>query len=74
MQTELLIDDLPVSVGYSSIIGKREYQQDSIAAPGDGQIVYDDKPKFICVLSDGMGGLSGGEIASNVASKTLFDD
>ena len=74
MQTELLIDDLPVSVGYSSIIGKREYQQDSIAAPVDGQIVYDDKPKFICVLSDGMGGLSGGEIASNVACKTLFDD
>ena len=30
--------------------------------------------KNICVLSDGMGGMQGGEIASNLTVNTLLDD
>lgn len=73
IKTELILDDLPVSVGFSSVIGKREYQQDSVKIPNDDKLMYKDKPKFLCVLSDGMGGLSGGEIASNIATDTMFD-
>ncbi len=73
IKTELILDDLPVSVGFSSVIGKREYQQDSVKIPNDDELMYKDKPKFLCVLSDGMGGLSGGEIASNIATDTMFD-
>lgn len=73
IKTELILDDLPVSVGFSYVIGKREYQQDSVKIPNDDKLMYKDKPKFLCVLSDGMGGLSGGEIASNIATDTMFD-
>ena len=51
IKTELILDDLPVSVGFSSVIGKREYQQDSVKIPNDDKLMYKDKPKFLCVLS-----------------------
>ncbi len=73
-KTELFFDDLPVLIGASSVIGRREYQQDSIIVPKDEQIMQGEKPKFICVLSDGMGGLTGGEIASKLATERLFGE
>lgn len=74
IKTELFFDDLPISVGASSVIGKRQYQQDSITIPDEKKLMYNGKIKMICVLSDGMGGLSGGELASGIATKTFFDD
>lgn len=74
IKTELLLDDLPVAVGCSSVIGKREVQQDSVKIPNDDKLLFNDKPKFLCVLSDGMGGLSGGEIASKLATETMFNE
>jgi serine/threonine protein phosphatase PrpC len=74
LKTEIFLDDMPVSIGSSSVIGKREYQQDSLKVPDEDQLLVNGKPKFVCVLSDGMGGLSGGELASNTVTKTFFDD
>lgn len=74
LKTELFFDDFPISIGASSVIGKREYQQDSIIIPNDSQIVFNDKPKCVCVLSDGMGGLNGGEKASKVVTSSFFKD
>lgn len=74
MPTQLLCDDLPMAIGSSSVIGKREYQQDRLIIPDDSRIVYNEKPKFICILSDGMGGLSSGEKASQIAVDTMFGD
>ncbi|MDR1764906.1 MAG: protein phosphatase 2C domain-containing protein [Lachnospiraceae bacterium] len=50
-----------------SIIGHREYQQDcaGLAVKGDC---------LLAVLSDGMGGLSAGEVASRHAVETLLRD
>lgn len=57
-------------IAVSSIIGTRAYQQDAVRVPEEA---YDDK-HFICVLSDGMGGLQGGEIASKITVDTFFQD
>lgn len=57
-------------IAVSSIIGTRAYQQDAAKIP-EGEY---DKKHFICVLSDGMGGLQGGEIASKITVETLFQD
>ena len=55
---------LKVSVGTSSIIGKRNSQQDAIKA--DSDYVYAEEGRGIAILCDGMGGLAGGEKASNL--------
>lgn len=47
-------------IAWRSGIGKREYQQDSAYYAVDDQIVF-------AVICDGMGGMSGGELASTVA-------
>lgn len=57
-------------IAVSSIIGTRKYQQDAVRVP-EGE--YDEK-HFICVLSDGMGGLQGGEIASQITVDTFYRD
>lgn len=67
-------EEQPVRVGKSSVIGKRQYQQDSVVIPPDDKLLFSGKRKFICALSDGMGGLSGGELASTIATKTLVED
>lgn len=73
IKTEIFFDDEIVSIGASSVIGKREYQQDSLIIPKQEQTSKDGKAKCLCVLSDGMGGLSGGEKASAIATKTMFN-
>lgn len=72
IKTEIIFDDVPAVIGASTIIGKRSSQQDSIIFPDQGSMFVNDKSDFICVLSDGMGGLAGGERASQIATKTLF--
>lgn len=74
VKTELLVENDHVLVGCSSVIGRRQSQQDSVTIPCDTQLLLEEHPKFICVLSDGMGGLRGGEQASACATQTLFDD
>lgn len=60
-----------LEVGLASNIGRREYQQDvSIVS-------YENKngdTKAIAILCDGMGGMSNGEIASNICVNQIFDD
>lgn len=74
VKTELLVENDHVLVGSSSVIGRRQSQQDSVTIPCDTQLLLEERPKFLCVLSDGMGGLRGGEQASACATQTLFDD
>ena len=56
-----------LSMGISSIIGTRKNQQDSVF----GQVGEDASIAIVC---DGMGGLNGGEIASQTALKLLAED
>jgi len=61
-----------VQIGVSSSIGRRSYQQD--AAKVESEYAYTDTNKMIAILCDGMGGLSGGEIASNLCANNLYKD
>lgn len=54
-------------VGVSSIIGSRSYQQDYA-------YTYEDTNEVMAVVCDGMGGLSGGERASETAVAQLAYD
>lgn len=59
-----------VHVGVSSVIGKRQYQQDAVKT--DTFNTYLENGKLISVLCDGMGGMNGGEKASKTCSETVF--
>ena len=59
---------LHMDIGYSSIIGTRNYQQDALFAN------QYDNGMTLAVICDGMGGLNGGEIASNTAVRKLVED
>ena len=63
-----------IKVGLSSIIGTRKYQQDSAITIDENTMRKTGYKKCIAVLCDGMGGMEGGEIASAISAKTLFDD
>ena len=73
MMKTIMLDDssFNVSVGISSVIGKRNEQQDSVIADDDYALL--EREKFIAVLCDGMGGLSGGERASNLCTTYVRD-
>ena len=63
-----------VDIGASKNIGARDYQQDSYAIPDTYSRDEHESKGYLCVLCDGMGGLSGGDIASSVCSKKLIAD
>lgn len=72
MQTIRLDDyDRCVYVGSSSVVGRRDEQQDAIKA--DDFYAYIENGKAIAVLCDGMGGLSGGAKASAMCSSIVYD-
>ena len=62
------IGPLHMDIGCSSIIGTRNYQQDALFAN------QYDNGMTLAVICDGMGGLNGGEIASNTAVRKLVED
>lgn len=63
-----------VDIGASKNIGARDYQQDSYAIPETYSRDEHESKGHLCVLCDGMGGLSGGDIASSVCSEKLMVD
>ena len=58
---------LGINMGISSIIGTRENQQDSVFGQAGENV-------SIAIVCDGMGGLNGGERASQTALKILAED
>ncbi len=56
----------PIQLGMSSIIGTRDSQQDSIFG-------HVDEKGALAIVCDGMGGLAGGEQASQTAVESLVD-
>lgn len=64
-------DRMQVSVGISSVIGRRQEQQDAVKA--DSDYAFSEEGRGIAVLCDGMGGLSGGERASKLCSEIVYN-
>jgi len=66
---EGLLDNkgLKINMGISSIIGTRQYQQDTVF--GHSEI-----NSTLAIVCDGMGGLTGGERASQTATQLLAED
>lgn len=64
----------PVQIGLSSVIGSRKYQQDSVVTIDPNMMKSTGYRKCIAVLCDGMGGMEGGERASAISAKTLYED
>lgn len=60
-----------ITVGISSVIGRRKEQQDTIKTDDDYALI--EHGKFIAVLCDGMGGLSGGQQASNLCADFIVE-
>ena len=63
-----------IQIGLSSIIGARKYQQDAVVACSKKFLRQSQFKKGIIVLCDGMGGMNGGEIASTLTSKKIYED
>lgn len=58
-------------VGASSVIGRREYQQDMISTSRN-DVKGRFKEKWLAVLCDGMGGMNGGEKASFLCAHRML--
>ncbi len=73
MHTMMLLDeyDKRVYIGTSSVIGRRNEQQDAIKS--DTFYSYAENGKAISVLCDGMGGLVGGQKASALCSSIVYN-
>lgn len=67
---EVYDDGERVRVGTSSVIGKRNVQQDAIRS--DSGFEYAESGRSISVLCDGMGGMQGGEKASQLCSSIVY--
>lgn len=62
------ISPVNLTIGVSSVIGTRKYQQDA------ADVVIDIRRNTLGVLCDGMGGMEGGELASALCVQTFCDD
>lgn len=63
-----------IDIGFSSVIGTRKYQQDSIIVSDETFLKCFNYRRCIAALCDGMGGMEGGEIASSISVKTIYED
>lgn len=61
-------------IGEHLLIGSREYQQDAIRSAVIKNENGGDLRRAVGLLADGMGGMEGGEKASNQSVDTLLDD
>ena len=61
------------SSGLSTNIGKRRSQQDAIACSNDDYTNPCTDDRIFAVLSDGMGGMNGGEKASNICVSQMME-
>ena len=69
--TKLLFDrEDGVTIGKSSVVGSRREQQDVIVS--DLDFDYMEKGRMIAVLCDGMGGMQGGAMASQICAGNLY--
>ena len=59
-----------VTIGKSSVIGSRKEQQDTILTGMDYDYMQDGR--IIAVLCDGMGGMQGGAMASQIAASNVY--
>ncbi len=69
----IMLDDYDkcLYIGSSSVIGRRNEQQDAVRI--DSYYSYLERGRAIAVLCDGMGGLSGGERASALCSTIVHE-
>ncbi len=70
MRKNVRADDVKL-VGVSSVIGKRESQQDALAV-SERNINQGFENKWLAVLCDGMGGMNGGEQASALCVERML--
>lgn len=68
----LIVNTDKQRIATSTHIGTRKYQQDTAAIPS--AMLFNSTDKNIFALSDGMGGLEGGEKASKISAETLLED
>lgn len=61
-----------VVIGSSSVIGSRKEQQDTILT--DKDYAYILNKRVMAVLCDGMGGLNGGAVASQITTAFLYQE
>lgn len=66
---EIRKDEYKIAVGMVSDIGARKTQQDAAIVSND-----QNRKKTLAVLCDGMGGMQGGERASNICSEMIYND
>lgn len=72
-----VLGDMPAvvsNVGIASHIGTRSSQQDSSVIGIGNNVAPEFEGKFIAAVCDGMGGLRGGETASALCAKTIYED
>lgn len=69
----IINDNVNLEFGAATTIGKREYQQDAIIIPTDSNL-NEKNGKLIAILSDGMGGMDNGDVASNICTNGIFND
>lgn len=62
-------DEYKIAVGMVSDIGARKTQQDAAIVSNDPN-----RKKTLAILCDGMGGMQGGERASNLCSDMIYND
>lgn len=60
-------------IGLSSVIGRRQYQQDALAVSDLSYAETLKSARFMAILCDGMGGMNGGEKASALCIEKMLE-
>lgn len=65
---------LSYETAYLQCLGKRERQEDAFSFVNESDVTQIKENGLLAVVADGMGGMSGGQEASNLAVNTLCED